>query len=147
MYTLQGARAASKLGYTNIFTYKEGIPGWEKAGFAIESALTLPNDPVKQLSPDEVVAQREGIWLVDIRDEERQATGVIAGTNQHLPLLSIMDDFGTLPKDKLIVVYDTADQLTLIAGRFLASKGLSVARLGGGITKWIGAGQPVEPVP
>ncbi len=147
MYTLQGARAASKLGYTNVFTYKEGIPGWEKAGFALASTLTLPNDPIKQLSPEDVIAQREGIWLVDIRDEERQATGVIVGTDQHLPLLSMMDDYGSLPKDKLIVLYDTADQLTLIAGRFLSTKGLAAARLGGGITKWIGVGQAVEPVP
>ncbi len=144
---MQGAQAASELGYTTVYTYKEGIPGWEKAGFPIESTLTLPNDPIKQLSPEDVTAQRAGIWLVDIRDEERQATGVIAGTDQHLPLLSIMDDYAGLPKDKMIVLYDTADQLTLIAGRFLASKGLTVARLGGGITKWIGAGQAVEPVP
>jgi len=147
LYTIQGAKAASELGYTNITTYKEGLSGWEKAGFPLQSTLTLPNDPVKQLSPEEFATAQKTSWLVDVRDEERSTTGIIRGTNQHLSILNIMKDFETLPKDKLIVLYDTSDQLTLICGRFLASKGYKVARLGGGITKWIGAGQPVDTVP
>lgn len=59
----------------------------------------------------------------------------------------MMDDYGSLPKDKLIVLYDTAGSTDTDRGPFSVYQGLAAARLGGGITKWIGVGQAVEPVP
>ncbi len=133
------------MGYTNVLAYRKGIPGWQKAGYQVESSLEIPSSKVRQISPSKLQAMKDDIYLVDIRGNERNKVGVIPGTNLWLPLLKILDGYSEIPQDKTVVIYDTADKMTLIAGRFLSSKGYNVSRLGGGIVKWIGAGLSVEP--
>lgn len=149
MHSKDAARLAAKMGYSNVLVYSDGIPGWMKNGHQIKASITLPKVKIPQISPAELkkkMAANE-VYLVDIRGEERKKTGLIPGTDIWLDDMNILDKYGTLPKDKPLVVYDTADKKTLTAGRFLYSKGYtSIMRLGGGILKWMGTGLPVEKI-
>lgn len=145
VYSVQAAEAAQEMGYTNVFAFRDGIPGWEKAGYPMESELQLPEDKVPQVTAEELAGGMDAYFVVDIRGDERIMTGVIPGTNMWLPLVELMDRVGELPKDKPVLIYDTADKLTLITGRYLMTKGYRVVRLGGGVTSWIAAGKSVDP--
>jgi len=149
VHSKDAARLAAKMGYSNVLVYSEGIPGWLKNGYQIKSEITLPKVKIPQVAPNDLKGKMAAgeVYLVDIRGEERKKTGLIPGTNTWLDDMNIIDKYGTLPKDKPLVVYDTADKKTLTAARFLHSKGYtSIMRLGGGILKWIGSGLPVEKI-
>ncbi|MDY7000966.1 MAG: rhodanese-like domain-containing protein [Thermodesulfobacteriota bacterium] len=149
MHSKDAARLAAKMGYGNVLVYSEGIPGWLKNGHQIEATITLPKVKIPQIAPNELKKKMAAgeVYLVDTRGEERKKTGVIPGTNTWLSDMDILDKYASLPKDKPLVVYDTADKKALTAARFLHDKGYtSVTRLGGGILKWIGSGFPVEKI-
>lgn len=142
---MEAARLAADLGYTNILAFREGVPGWLKAGLPVESSLKLPDTAIEQISPQDLKARMDEVVLVDIRGQERSKIGVIPGTDVWLPLGDILEKYSEIPQGKTVVLYDTANKMTLVAGRFLTTHGYKVMRLNGGAAKWVGSGLPVEP--
>jgi rhodanese-related sulfurtransferase len=132
------------MGYTNILSFRDGLPEWVKNGNSTDSTTSLPKEQIEQISPAELKENRNNFYLVDIRDSEREKTGVIPGTDAHISVFSIHAKFTDLPKDKTVLIYDTQDKLALNTGRFLSSKGYKSKRLQGGIVAWIEAGNPVD---
>lgn len=146
VYTPKAARLAAQMGYKNALAYVDGLPGWQSAGLPTGTKLDIPDVPVPTVKPVELKERLGEFHLIDIRWEERSMTGLIPGTSQWASLMDLDRAFEKLPRDKPLVLYDTADKLARMAGRFLMSKGFQVLRLDGGILNWIGSGLPVEKI-
>lgn len=146
MYTPKAARLAARMGYKNVLAYVDGLPGWQGAGQATASKVTLAETPIPLIKPAELSARFSEFHVVDIRWEERRDAGLIPGTSRWAPLTELDETFAELPRDKPLVLYDTTDKLTLMAGRFLRHKGFQVMRLDGGILNWVGSGFEVARV-
>ena len=116
------AAKARALGYTNVVTYPEGYPEWEKlygAGPAAAPAATAPGAaaaPAKAAlvagreKGSVTVASFEAAWkadpaaivLVDVREAKEFAAGTIKGA-VNVPMSELEKKLATLPKDKPIV--------------------------------------------
>jgi rhodanese-related sulfurtransferase len=143
MYSPQAADLARGLGYTNIRVYREGLIGWQRAGLPVASKVTYPKVDVPLISAP-AAAEAADVLLLDIRPPENFDKGHARGsTNIDLEVLG--DRLGTLPRDKRIVLIDHKGKLTLTAGRFLVSKGVTnVYRMDGGFNGWVKSGLPVN---
>lgn len=133
------AAKAKALGYTDVVTYPEGYPEWEKlygAGPAAAAPSAAPASAPKAaaLVPGKekgsvTAASFEAAWkadpasivLVDVRDPKEYAAGTIKGA-LNMPMNQLEKNLSTLPKDKPIVficgtgarageAYDTAKLL------------------------------------
>lgn len=123
--TLSDASAdkARKLGYSNVVTYPEGWPEWEKlygggtaaaAPAAAGAATPAPAAKATLVPAKEkgavTVASFEAVWkadpasivLVDVRNANEYAAGTIKGAI-NVPMGALEKTLPTLPKDKPIV--------------------------------------------
>ncbi len=116
----KSAEKARKLGYTNVVTYPEGYPEWEKihgaapvaaapggggAGQSTSAALVPGKEKgsVTTESFEKVWKENPGsILLVDVRDAKEFAAGTIKGAIS-LPINELEKKADTLPTDKLVV--------------------------------------------
>ncbi len=131
------------MGYTKVMVYSEGLPGWRRKGYPVESSLKLPKVKLPNLSPRELKAKLGQVAVVDLRDRAMWSKGHIEGSI-NLPMDDLAEKYQTLPKDKPIVLVCHLGKLSPIAGRFLAVKGFkNVSRLDGGMMAWGRKGLPV----
>ncbi|MCJ7772917.1 MAG: rhodanese-like domain-containing protein [Desulfobacterales bacterium] len=140
---------AIKMGHENIYWYREGIEGWKKAGYGTQYNLELPKEPLPPIEPSELfqrLQNKEEIILVDIRDEAtRKKLGKISGVTIHLPLYRLHNLYRELPRNKLLVVYDSKGQQSSTACRYLFIRHFDkVTWLKGGIEAWSQEKLPVE---
>ena len=115
----KSAEKAKKLGYTNVLTYPEGYPEWEKLHGAAPAAAAKPaSGPTASASTlvagkekgSVTVASFEQVWktapgsiaLIDVRDVKEFAAGAIKGA-QNLPINDLEKQVSTLPAGKPIV--------------------------------------------
>ena len=123
----KSADKARKLGYTNVVTYPEGYPEWEKlyaasqsaaagsAGGAAASGAAGAAGAKASLVPGKekgsvTVASFEKVWkenpasvmLVDVRDAKEFASGSIKGA-VNIPMNDLEKQLPNLPKDKPVV--------------------------------------------
>ena len=121
----KSADKARKLGYTNVFTFPEGYPLWEKlyAASAMASAPSpstagsaapAPKSSTALVAGKEkgsvTVASFEQVWnespsslvLVDVRDAKEYASGSIKGAVS-IPMNDLEKALPTLPRDKPVV--------------------------------------------
>ena len=102
----KSADKARKLGYTNVLTYPEGYPEWERLYGAAAAAAVVPGKEKGSIT----VASFEQVWrdnpssivLVDVRDPKEFAAGAIQGA-VNLPINELEKKVGTLPADKPVV--------------------------------------------
>jgi len=115
------ADKARKLGWTNVVTYPEGYPEWEKL-FGPGPAAAAPATTAPAAAPAKAalvpgkekgsvtVASFEAAWkadpasilLVDVRNPNEFASGTIKGA-VNVPMNELEKKLGTFPKDKPIV--------------------------------------------
>lgn len=118
----KSAEKARKIGYTNVVTYPEGYPEWEKLHGAAPLASTGSSSAAAKPSAAALVAGKEKgsvtvesfekVWkeapaslmLVDVRDPKEVAAGTIKGS-VNLPMNELEKKVGTLPSDKPVVFY------------------------------------------
>ncbi len=116
------AAKAKKLGYTNIVTYPEGYPEWEKLHGAPAAASAAPaaaGAAAKPASAALVAGKEKGsvtlesfdkVWkespasimIIDVRDAKEFAAGTMKGAVS-LPMNDLEKKIGTLPTDKPVV--------------------------------------------
>lgn len=116
------AGKARKLGYTNVLTYPEGYPEWEKLYGAakVASAASSASGAADKPSTAALVPGKEkgsvtvdsfeqvwkampgSIMLVDVRDPKEVAAGTIKGA-VNLPINDLEKKVDTLPTDKPVV--------------------------------------------
>ncbi len=140
----QAADELAKLGYSNVMTFKGGIPDWVKAGYPLEQKSMFAPVEIPTISVDELKGSLTGVQVLDVRDPSLYDMGWIAGGTK-IPLAKLSTEYQALVKDKPVVVVDHAGKQVLSAGRFLKSKGLTdVKRLQGGLMAWTEKGYPLE---
>ena len=84
----------------------------------------------------------EPLLLVDVRNDDEVARGIIAGA-VHIPLALLPLKYDSLPKAESIVFYCHSGVRSAHAASFAASKGSkNVYNLVGGVLAWAKAGHP-----
>ena len=143
--THKAAKEAAAVGYTNLTEYRDGLPGWAKAGQKVEGD---PNPPVNAtaLAPKALAAELTGAKkpvLLDIRDADEFGPGHLAGAVS-VPMDEIRAKLASIPAGRICIV-DHAGHQAPVAARLLARLGRKdLARLDGGILAWRAAGLPIE---
>jgi rhodanese-related sulfurtransferase len=143
----KAAGLAVKMGHANVAVYHEGLPEWVKRGYPAELRTIYPRVDIAAVSAADLkrmLDAKEGLVVVDIRDDDDQAAGRIAGSRS-IDLEVLDRRVSELAGAKRIVLVDLHGKQSQIAGRFLASKGLrDVLRLDGGfVGGWVKAGYPI----
>jgi rhodanese-related sulfurtransferase len=133
------------MGYSNVAVYRDGIPGWVKAGYPLASNTKYPDVKIPLISAVDLSKMDKGrIFLLDTRPMDIFQKGYIQGS-KNIDLEDLHERVQTLPQDKKIVLIDHKGKTTLITGRFLASKGYTnVGRLDGGFNAWAKTGLTIE---
>ncbi len=145
MLSPKAAGLAVKMGYTEVYAFREGIPGWIKAGYPTASKTRYPDVDIPLISPETLNGMSRGsVFVVDIRPKSEFSKGHVKGA-QNFDVEKLPSRIGELPKDKKLVLVDRKGKLVKTVGRWLVSKGFTdVARLDGGFNAWRRAGLPVE---
>jgi rhodanese-related sulfurtransferase len=143
--TVKAAKAAKSAGYTDVLEYKEGIPGWGKAGRKMEGR-PLPAFAARPLAPAALKGLLAGPnppLVVDIRDAAEYEDFHVPDSIS-LPIDDLEARLADLPAGRPVVLADHAGHQAPVAGRLLASLGRKdVSRLDGGVLKWQAAGLPL----
>lgn len=103
---------------------------------------------IKKISPQEAILMnnKEGLTLVDVRDESAFKTGHIAGS-LNIPLKQLEEKNSKLAKmkDKPILITCGSGHISVGAGSILRKKGFNhLYLLKGGITAWKEAHMPLS---
>ena len=140
----KAAGLVAKKGYTNVHTFKAGIPGWVKAGYALDKTGALPKTDIPALKAEQIRAMGRDVSIVDIRVEKLYKMGCIKDSLK-IPAGYISQRYSKIPTGKKIVLVDHAGKQSLVVGRFLNQQGYEdVSRLQGGIMAWSRLGFPLE---
>ncbi|MBW1741255.1 MAG: hypothetical protein JRJ42_09010 [Deltaproteobacteria bacterium] len=139
------AGLVAKRGYTNVMGFRDGIPGWAKAGYPLVKEHALPKVNVPSLNAAQLKGMLGNVCIVDVRTEKLyKEMGWIKGSLK-IPLGYLSKRYTEIPKGKKVVVVDHAGKQVLVAGRFLKTKGYDdVSRLQGGLMAWLSQGYPLE---
>lgn len=91
----------------------------------------------------ELLAQRGLFELVDVRNADEVARGVIAGA-RHIPLGVLTQRFQELERDRPVIFYCQSGMRSMQASVFLSARGWSeVFNLAGGVMAWARCGLPL----
>jgi len=144
----RAAKEAVALGYKNVYAFREGIPGWEKAGYPLETIKKLPDVEIRKISTMELATSldNEDIVLLDINlEEDARKFRIDHKKCKHIPLDELNVSLTQLPRDKKIAVICLKGKRSLTAVRYLSGQGFkNVVVVEGGIQKWILEGRPVK---
>jgi thiosulfate sulfurtransferase len=135
---------AVEMGYSNVKVYRDGIPGWARAGYPLVSTASYPKVDIPLVDAAQLHGMnRNSVFLVDTRPAGTFAKGHIEGA-VNIDLEDLHDSLNLLPADKKIVLIDHKGKTTLITGRYLNYKGYgNLARLDGGFNAWAKTSYPI----
>lgn len=146
----RAAEKAVALGYQNVYAFREGIPGWEKAGYPLVSEKPLPEVAVKQVTPEELafMLENEDIVLLDINlKEDAHKFHIDHVKRLHIPLDELNVNLQQVPREKKIVVICLKGKRAPTAVKYLIGQGYEdVVMVEGGIQQWVLEGRPVKQV-
>ena len=133
------------MGYTDVKAFREGIPGWSKAGYPLTVVDAYPNVTVPLVRAGDLEhSDSSTVTLIDIRPPSHFQKGHIKGSI-NLDLEDLHMHYNTIPTDKRVILIDHKGKLTLTTARFLISKNYkNIERLDGGFNSWVKNGLPVE---
>ena len=134
----QCAEKAIKLGYTDVFVLKNGLPGWKMAGFSVVSQERIPRKAIQSIKPFMLkrwMDEGKPLFILDIRSREAFREGHIDGA-VNIPFSRLEEQYHNLPLDRLIIVVDEMGFRSFIAACYLAKKGFEMTRLFGGMKRW-----------
>ena len=144
----RAAEKAVKLGYKNVYAFREGLPGWEKAGYPLESRSEIPDVEVIKISTDELsrLLDTEDVILLDINlEEDANKFHINHAKRKHIPLDSLNVSLSQLPKNKKIAIMCLKGKRSETAARYLVGKGyMHVVVVEGGLQQWILEGRPAQ---
>ena len=146
----RAAEKAVELGYKNVYAFREGIPGWERAGYPLVTVKPLPDVEVEQVSTMALAAMldKDDVILVDINlDEDAHKFHIDHPKRVHIPLDELNVSVEQLPRDKRIVVICLKGKRSSTAVKYLIGQGFTdVVMVEGGMQKWVLDGRPVKRV-
>jgi rhodanese-related sulfurtransferase len=150
LYKQAASLVANRL-YSNVFTFKGGLPAWKKAGYPLDTSRALPKYDVPEIDGDQFKALVGTACILDIRTPKLYGVGNIKakfGPNvdslsmayrkrylKKIPMSKLAKRYRNIPQDSTIVVMDFRGKQSLVASRFLIHKGFKdVCLLKGGIS-------------
>jgi rhodanese-related sulfurtransferase len=126
--------------YTNVATFKGGLPAWKSAGFALNTIKALPRHKVPGIGSKQFKELVGTACMVDIRTpklysgsidtQSRFGPKAKALTLEYrkkyflkIPMSKLSTQYRKIPNDRKIVVFDDSGKQCLVAARFLIEKG------------------------
>ncbi len=144
----RAAEKAADMGYKNVYAFRDGIPGWEEAGYQLEVIKPLPDVKVNKISTMDLAISltNEDVVLLDINLEEDANKFYIDHIKrQHIPLDELNVSLAQIPKDKKICVVCLKGKRSPTAVKYLVGQGYKdVVMVDGGVQKWVLEGRPVK---
>ena len=95
-----------------------------------------------ELTPRQVFDRRNAVQLVDVRETEEVAGGMIPGA-QHIALGSVPDRHDELDRTRPIVVVCRSGRRSAAAAEHLTQAGFRADTMTGGMRDWQAVGLPV----
>lgn len=137
------------MGYTNVYGFRDGLPGWIKAGYSTATIEKLPKLKVPSIIAAELkqmMDDKNGFVMVDVRKGINADKFWIAYEHKYVTSLDDLENIvNEVSADKKIVIVDLVGKRSSTAGRYLIMKGFAdVSRLSGGIEKWMKDGLPTK---
>ena len=137
------------MGYKNVYGFRDGLPGWIKAGYQTVTIEKLPKVDVPAIGTAELkqmIDDMTGFAMVDIRKGINDDKFWIAYDDKYVSSLDDLENIvDKIASDKKIVIIDLVGKRSNTASRYLIMKGFTdVVKLSGGIEKWMKDGQPTE---
>ena len=77
------ASLAAELGYKNIMVYRDGVPGWAKAGYPLNREKAIPKVELPSLNSSQLKELLGNIYVLDVRPEVQYKGGCIRGKLQY----------------------------------------------------------------
>jgi rhodanese-related sulfurtransferase len=146
--SLRAAKKAVSLGYKNVYAFREGLPGWENAGYPLVSTKKLPDVEIKKISTEELsqMLYSKDIILLDINLEEDANNFYVDNAKRiHIPLDELNVSLPQLPKKKKIAVMCLKGERSGTAVKYLIGQGYDdVVIVDGGLQKWVLEGRPIK---
>ena len=103
--------------------------------------------PAKKLSSVEVaeLLEKENPFILDVRPEAFAHFNKFLKNSAHLPLLVLAERLDQIPRDRDILLTDSAAKQAPLAYKFLVKNGFKViGLLRGGMEVWFSEGREVE---
>jgi len=98
----------------------------------------------REVSIDDLeYAISEGSMVIDVREDWEFESGH-APTAHHIPLNSITDHVGEIPKDQTIYIICQSGGRSMTAANYLEAQGFDVVSVAGGTGAWISSGKQVS---
>lgn len=144
----RAADKAVKLGYENVYAFREGLPAWKKAGYPTTTIEKLPQFKAKKMTTEELsqrLAGDDDIVLLDIcLQQDAEKFWIETSKRVHIPLNEMEQRYAEIPKDKEIAVICLKGKRSPTVIRYLSGKGYkNLYQVEGGMQKWIMDGKPV----
>lgn len=99
---------------------------------------------VPEVDIAEAARRRDGgTFVVDVREPDEYVDGHVPGAPL-IPLATVPDRIGDLPRDEQILVICKSGGRSHRAAEFLRAQGFDAVNVAGGTMAWIEAGHPVE---
>lgn len=131
-------------GYDDVLIYRPGIIGWAKSGLQLEYNTQYPDVKIELISSQDLAAAPQAFQIIDIRPTSHFEKGHIAGA-KNIDLEDLHERYSELVGMERVLLVDHKGKLTLTAGKYLVSKGVtSVYRLDGGFNAWVKKGHKIS---
>lgn len=139
---------AEKLGYKNIYAFRDGLPGWIAADYPVETIEKLKKIKVPIIAPAELKAMLDGgedIVLLDARNPlDAVKLWIDSPKRQSIALDELPERYGELASGKKVVVIDVNGKRSAITSSYLGGKGFQdIVRVQGGMQQWALDGLPM----
>lgn len=134
----------AKRRYKNIMVFKDGLPGWIKAGYPVKSLMAADNTKIPSVSAEQLSEMLGNVYVIDVRPENLYELGFLP-YSRAIPLGHLSRLYTEIPKKIKIVVVDHKEKQAPTACKFLRSKGYNnVSWLKGGLASWSKQGLELE---
>lgn len=141
----QAARLVANRRYNNVRTFKGGLPAWKKAGYRLETGLSLPKYKIPQIDSSSFKQSVGEDCIVDIRSPKLYGQGLLTrklGSKvqtlprdylkkyfHKIPLAKLSEQYKRIPHDRTVVVMDYRGKQAMAAAKFLKHKGYEEVRI------------------
>lgn len=136
------------MGYVNVFCFKGGIPEWRAFNYPLTVNEEYESIKVTKWSPRQVYAllqQDSAVYVLDVRPIDCSKESIFVKGARICPMEYLNDWHHNIPRDARIVITDWTNKKSILAAKYLISKGYNVlCVLKGGIVRWRDEKLPVE---
>jgi len=105
----------------------------------------MEGEPVDaDVTPQWVQEHRDGIQLIDVREDYEWDSGRLAGA-RHIELQDVAASADTIERDKPVVFYCRVGSRSAMAANAFRRAGYDAYSMDGGLEAWAASGLPLEP--